>query len=111
MPVYVDPAIYPMGRMMMCHLWGDTEAELFAMVDKIGVSRRWIQGHRLLSLRKFRRASWVHFDISKGKRSLAVAAGAVETDRYGPSMHVAKLKGDTEMIERIERLRARKAAA
>ena len=40
MPVYVDPAQHPYGRMIMCHLWADTEAELMAMVDRIGVARK-----------------------------------------------------------------------
>jgi hypothetical protein len=68
----------------MCHMWADTLDELLAMADKIGVQRKWIQGHPTLSFGKHRNASWVHFDIAKGKRALAVAAGAIETDRYGP---------------------------
>lgn len=90
MACYVDPAAHPFGRMLMCHLWADTEAELLAMVDRIGVQRKWIQGHPTLSHGKHRNASWVHFDISKGKRDLAVAAGAIETDRYGPLEWQAK---------------------
>lgn len=83
MTVYVDPAVWPFGRMVMCHMWADTLAELLAMADTIGVARKWIQGHPTLSLPEHRKASWVHFDIAKSKRALAVAAGAVETDRFG----------------------------
>lgn len=90
MPVYVDPAVWPFGRMLMCHLWADTLDELLAMVDKIGVQRKWIQGHPTLSFGKHRNASWVHFDIAKGKRALAIAAGAIETDRYGPIEYEAR---------------------
>lgn len=90
MTVYVDDAIHPFGRMLMCHLWADTLEELLAMVDTIGVQRKWIQGHPTLSFGKHRKASWVHFDIAKGKRALAVAAGAVETDRFGALEHGAK---------------------
>lgn len=69
--VYVDAPIWPYGRMVMCHMFADTESELHAMADRIGVRRRWFQRHRLLP----------HYDVCKSKRSLAVAAGAVEVDR------------------------------
>ncbi len=98
MAVYVDPAVHPFGRMIMCHLWADTEAELMAMVDAIGVARKWVQCPP--------KASWLHFDIAKSKRALAVAAGAIETDRYGPVLHTARLKGNAKMIETVDRLRA-----
>ncbi|GEP11775.1 DUF4031 domain-containing protein [Methylobacterium gnaphalii] len=107
MPVYVDQPIFPFGRMMMCHLWADTEAELLAMVDRIGVDRKWIQGHPTLSFGKHRDASWVHFDIAKAKRALAIEAGAIETDRYGASYFDAKARGRTKMVETIEELRTR----
>lgn len=83
MATYVDPAVWPFGRMVMCHMWADTLDELFAMADTIGVQRKWLQGHPTLSLPQFRGASWVHFDIAKSKRALAVAAGAIETDQFG----------------------------
>ena len=66
---------YPMGRfgrMKMSHLYADTHDELIAMVDTIGVQRKWIQ-HKGDPKRE-------HFDIALGKRRLAVAAGAVETE-------------------------------
>jgi hypothetical protein len=97
MPVYVDDMYkYPMGNyrgMKMSHLWADTDVELLAMVDRIGVARQWIQGHPTLSFGKHKEAGWVHFDIALSKRVLAVKAGAIETDRYGPAYHVAKLRG------------------
>lgn len=110
MPCYVDQAVHPFGRMLMCHLWADTEAELLTMVDAIGVQRKWIQGHPTLSFGKHRKASWVHFDISKGKRALAVRSGAIETDRYGPSRHVAELRGDHQRVAVIDQIRAREEA-
>lgn len=64
MAVYVDSMRAPYGRMIMCHMIADTDAELHAMADKIGVARRWHQGD--------------HYDIALSKRVLAVAAGAVE---------------------------------
>ena len=91
MAVYVDNMEAAFGNMIMCHLWADTEEELLSMVDKIGVQRKWIQGHPTLSFGKHKRASWVHFDIAKSKKALAIKNGAIETDRYGPLEHIAKL--------------------
>ncbi|TIT88426.1 MAG: DUF4031 domain-containing protein [Mesorhizobium sp.] len=91
MAVYVDDMQAPFGNMIMCHMWADSDDELLAMVDKIGVQRKWIQGHPTLSFGKHKRASWVHFDIAQSKRAQAVKLGAVETDRVGPMEHTAKL--------------------
>ena len=74
MTVYVDDMYTReqgrFGRMRMSHMIADTEEELLAMADRIGVDRKWIQypgvPHR------------VHFDIAMSKRRLAVQAGAVE---------------------------------
>ncbi|TIN82161.1 DUF4031 domain-containing protein [Mesorhizobium sp.] len=105
MAVYVDDMQAPFGNMIMCHMWADTLEELFAMVDRIGVQRKWIQGHAELSIGKAKRASWVHFDIAQSKRAQAVKLGAVETDRVGPMEHTAKLMiakgkeiGNTDLI-------------
>jgi len=61
---YVDNARNPYGRMLMCHMLADTEAELHEMAGKIGVARRWYQGD--------------HYDICLAKRALAVQFGAKE---------------------------------
>ncbi len=69
MTVYVDNMRARYGRMVMCHMIADTEPELLAMADTIGLERRWHQYpgcHRS------------HFDICLSKRALAVAAGARE---------------------------------
>lgn len=102
MSVYVDDVRHKFGNMVMCHLWADTEAELLAMVDMIGVQRKWIQGHPTLSFGKHKNASWVHFDIALSKKALALARGAILTDKYGPLEHTARLKiatGDPRQIE------------
>lgn len=91
MTVYVDDVRHRFGNMVMCHLWADTLDELLAMVDTIGVQRKWIQGHPTLSFGKHRNASWVHFDIALSKKALAITAGAVLTDRFGPSEHTARI--------------------
>jgi len=73
MSVYVDAAVYRFGRMIMCHMIGDTPDELHAIADQIGVARRWFQQPP--------KASFWHYDIAKSKRVLAVEAGAIECGR------------------------------
>lgn len=72
MPVYVDDMhLYPagqFGRMKMSHLLADTDEELHAMADKIGVARRWHQAPP-------RHDS--HYDIAMSKRAQALAHGAI----------------------------------
>lgn len=71
MAVFVDDMHkYPMGkfrRMKMSHMIADTEAELHAMADGIGVARRWYQGD--------------HYDICLSMRAKAVRLGAKEITR------------------------------
>lgn len=55
------------GRMKMSHLMADTTEELLAMVDRIGVNRKWIQ---------YPGTPYEHFDICKSKRDLAIKHGA-----------------------------------
>ena len=107
MAVYVDDVRHRFGNMVMCHLWADTLDELLGMVDTIGVQRKWIQGHPTLSFGKHRNASWVHFDIALSKKTLAIAAGAVLTDRFGPVEHTCRLdiaSGDPARVARGERM-------
>lgn len=74
MTVYVDDMRAPFGRMIMCHMLADTEDELHAMADAIGIARKWHQRD--------------HYDISLSKRALAVAAGAIEiTWKQAGCMH------------------------
>ena len=56
-----------MGRfrnMKMSHMIADTEEELHAMADKIGLKRKWYQGD--------------HYDVSYGLRQKAIEFGAKE---------------------------------
>lgn len=64
MTVYVDDMQAPFRNMVMCHMIADTEAELHAMADRIGIARKWYQKN--------------HYDIAQSKRRLAVSAGAIE---------------------------------
>lgn len=68
MTVYVDNMKADFGRMKMCHMIADTDDELHAMADTIGVQRKWFQ----------QKPSGDHYDIAMSKRALAVRAGAVE---------------------------------
>lgn len=68
--------------MIMAHMIADTEDELLAMADKIGVARKWIQ-------RKPGRPT--HFDIAKGKRALAIKAGAIACDRQTYVFHMRRI--------------------
>lgn len=108
MTVYVDDARIPFGRYLMCHMWADTREELFAMVDRIGVQRKWFQRPRATNVAGMD-ASWEHFDIVQAKRALAITAGAIATDRFGPIEHVAKLRGDHKRIEQIAASRVLRA--
>lgn len=68
--VYVDDMRAKLGRLVLCHMIADTDDELHAMADRIGVARRWHQQPP--------KASTSHYDIALSKRALAVGAGAVE---------------------------------
>lgn len=58
-------------RGVWCHMTADSRAELDAMADRIGLRRSWVQHP----------GCWhEHYDLTKSKRRLAVAAGAVEVD-------------------------------
>lgn len=67
MAVYVDTMFAAYRGMRMCHMMADSTDELLAMVDRIGVERRWIQ---------YPNTPREHFDIASSKRALAIAAGA-----------------------------------
>lgn len=84
MSVYVDSSLYGYGRMVMCHMLADTPDELHAMATRIGVARRWFQEPP--------KASFWHYDIAKSKRTLAVAAGAIECDRNAFVGHLRRIR-------------------
>lgn len=69
MTTYVDDMRAPFGRYVMCHMLADSDEELLAMADRIGVQRKW---HQHPGTAKS------HFDIALSKRALAVQHGAVE---------------------------------
>lgn len=63
----------------MCHMLADTDEELHAMADRIGVARRWHQAPPKHDS---------HYDIALAKRATAVAHGAVPiTHRQAAAMN------------------------
>jgi hypothetical protein len=82
MTVYVDDMKAPFGRMIMCHMIADTEAELHAMADRLGLARRWYQGD--------------HYDVSLGYRRMAVAFGAKQITWRDCSLMTVKRRRDPQ---------------
>lgn len=76
MSVYVDDMQAKFGRMVMCHMLADSEAELLEMADKIGVPRKWYQRPGMA------KTSTPHFDIALTKKALAIRHGAIALDRH-----------------------------
>jgi hypothetical protein len=82
MAVYVDPSNWKYGRMHMCHMVADTEQELHAMADAIGVDRSNYHDH--------------HYNICKAKRELAIREGAVKITSRQAVVVRNKLRQATE---------------
>lgn len=70
MSVYVDGERNRFGRMIMCHMFADSLAELHDMAAKIGMDRHWFQP-----------LSFPHYDVSLSRRAVALQKGAIEVDR------------------------------
>lgn len=87
MTVYVDDMRAPFGRMLMCHMIADTEDELLAMADTIGVARKWYQGD--------------HFDIALSKRALAIEAGAkLDTEGFRQCLRAQSIRKRIQVAEK-----------
>lgn len=69
--VYVDNYKVGYGRMTMCHMIADSQPELFEMVDKIGVQRKWIEDIG---------TNREHFNICLSKKKKAIEFGAKEVN-------------------------------
>lgn len=69
--VYVGTMEWPFRRMIMFHMASPDLDALHSMAEKIGMKREWFQDKGTDSLTP-------HYDISKGKKKLAIQLGAVE---------------------------------
>lgn len=56
-----------------CHLLADTEEELHAMAESIGMKRSWFQDGDSHSM--------PHYDLVESRRKKAIANGAIEINR------------------------------
>lgn len=80
MTVYVDESIFPFRGTFYCHVWADSIDELHVTAQRAGLRREWFQEPP--------KARWQHYDCAPRIRSLLIAAGAVETDRYGSTVFI-----------------------
>lgn len=96
MTVYVDDMRAPYRGMYMCHMIADTDEELHAMADKIGVQRKWWQSPE--------KTSGSHYDIALSKKALALRYGAVQiTWRQCGMMNIRRRKtGELGKPEEVE---------
>lgn len=63
MTVYVDAAVHPYGRMLMCHMVAPDLGALFAMAERIGVDRRHFQDPRCMP----RVSAWLKAQLEGGR--------------------------------------------
>lgn len=82
MTVYVDTMRARYGMLILCHMIADTQAELHAMADLIGVARKWFQSQ----------ASTPHYDICLAKKAVALRHGAVELSRRDMGLKLRELR-------------------
>ena len=87
MSVYVDDMQAPLGRMLMCHMVADTQPELLAMADRIGVARKWLQAAG---------TPREHFDICRKKRARALHYGAVAVTRRELAWRLRALQAERD---------------
>lgn len=99
MAVYVDDMDRLYRGMLMSHMIADTTEELLAMVDAIGVDRKWLQCAG---------APKEHFDISKVKKEAALKLGAVQiTWRQLGEMVIVRTKSSNLVLyTKTEKLKA-----
>ena len=101
--VYVDDMQAPFRGMVMCHMLADTDEELHAMAERIGMPRRAHQGPPKHDS---------HYDLPLDRRALALAAGAIEiTWRQAGAMNYRRrltghLGDPAEALEWMRRERA-----
>jgi hypothetical protein len=109
MAVYVDSERNRFGRMVMCHMFAHSLAELHEMAQAIGMDREWFQP-----------LSFPHYDVSLSRRAVAVTRGAIEVDRrtgYEIRKRIREAFSEADILEMRAALptydarRAKRAAA
>jgi hypothetical protein len=78
--VYVDNVLIPWRGGRWCHLTADTEPELHAFAQRLGLRREWFQTCHSKCTTPC--PHW-HYDVTVTKRALALRLGAQEIDRHG----------------------------
>lgn len=66
-----------------CHMYADTLDELHAMALRVGLKRSWFQNSPTLP----------HYDLTEGRRAVAIKLGVVEHNRYQAVATWKKLRG------------------
>jgi len=66
--VFIDNFNVEYRRMKMSHMIADTDEELYKMIDKIGVQKKWKHND--------------HYDICLSKKKLAIKNGAIEITAF-----------------------------
>jgi hypothetical protein len=66
--IYVDEAIFPFKGQLWCHMFSHDLDALHTMATRLGLKREYFQDKK----------RFPHYDLSPGKRELAVKLGAKE---------------------------------
>ena len=83
MTVYVDHYRATFRRLRLSHMIADTEEELDAMADRLGLKRTWKQTRK-----------WIHYDICESNRRLAIRYGAISVTSRELILELQKGKQD-----------------
>ena len=81
MAVYVDQPVWEWRGRRWCHLLADTDEELHAFAEALGLKRAWFQHRDEMPWKD-------HYDIPDELRAEAIRAGAVEVDLRHVAAHV-----------------------
>lgn len=81
MPVYVDTPTHKPGRLRVSRMAADTLAELYLMVDTMGIRRRRISATQGIHI----------VELCKNERGAAIGYGAVEVPRLALTEVIRKL--------------------
>ena len=79
--VYVDQPVWEWRGRRWCHLLADTDEELHAFAEALGLERAWFQHRDEMPWKD-------HYDIPDELRAEAIRAGAVEVDLRHVAAHV-----------------------